>query len=758
MRRRPIREKIRAAMATVSATTDHGRRAMLTLAAALMLTVAFFVVAAVLPRDTVFAVEAYSEYVEVTLDESLENRWLIDGLVLCAGALGDLFSDWLPDENEITGKTPCAPLDEIALPGPETIIVLAGGTRVIAERRAQGPLRITLTREASPLSDDGTEQSVGQLVQTATGDRRALPDYVVLHPALENEAPTGPTFTFVGQAEIGRFARLGAEGLLLSGEVSAFEKGKLGSPRHLVERAKLDAGDVVRFVRPRDLNDSNGREQRSGARGFFRHAETGQDGLRVIYQGVADEVSVDRFGTLGYPLRVSWTSRILADPMGLALGVLLTTLALFVSVLSAIVPSWSTGRGDDNDTGKPDSSNQKTGPEAGGTSGTNGEQVRPTEESTPKEETSMPSSPRTLMMAALLGVSLMPTGSESWADQAHVSAGENGQAFLIQSGGACFALSPTHVIGEMGFASLVRQGTGRIHGDAMAVHHFGYDLTLLHVTGEAARLCGPQASALPRDISERLEQASHGSIRVIHPNGSADLLPVALVGHNPTHLRVRPREAVQQIRQGMSGATVLVDNEPVGLLMAVDEEGVGQVLRFDIALRTVDVILAASPSASKIGVPSDTKAAPTPPIEQSRTRVIRATARSIGPDHTADRLVAPVDEGGAWVATFDTLPVEVVLDLHQGEVVATSGVTLVADDPSIDPQALPRRVEIFRTVTREGDHAWRSLGTWTFVKGEASRTFSFPPVRARRLRIVIHANWGAEGQVALARISPILAR
>ncbi|MEZ5755559.1 MAG: hypothetical protein R3D90_12595 [Paracoccaceae bacterium] len=336
------------------------------------------------------------------------------------------------------------------------------------------------------------------------------------------------------------------------------------------------------------------------------------------------------------------------------------------------------------------------------------------------------------------------------ADQAHVTAGvEVGQAVLFNDGGTCFALTPQHVIDAgNGFGSLFLREGVLLDGWAQRTLDLGHDLSLLTVDGAVTQACG--MALAPHGEAMAAVQAAGGrmKMRVILANGETLFRDVELAFQSSDRITFREVQDARQppwsVQPGDSGSLLMFGDVPVGIVQTQGSaDSLPTALPWPYAVYLADW-------RRKGAVDKSAPPAP-PPAAAGNARVERSTARPLAPDLVADNLTLPREAGGEWYAMPVEWPVEIVLALQGEGVGRVSAVTFLRSKGA--PEAHPREVEVFLSRDAEGERSWQSFGNAVLSKEIEAQTIDLGlPRRARRVRLLIHSGWAADGSISLGRI------
>ena len=331
--------------------------------------------------------------------------------------------------------------------------------------------------------------------------------------------------------------------------------------------------------------------------------------------------------------------------------------------------------------------------------------------------------------------------------QAHLRAGEHGQALLLSRLGECYAITPEHVIAGELFATLIGGTAEAPTGDADLLQTFGYDLSILRASGAVTRHCGGSLTDAP-PLDGLLSRATAGVVSSVNSDGSISRRTVTLSDVGLVYLRIRPRSPDDQLFKGLSGSLVLVDKEPVGILMSVDPEtGVGRALRYDRAVEVLRPFFGLSAGSAHPEAEAETSPALT---AGSSGEVVSWSSPPLGAEYRAANLLDGATGGAVWLAQAGDFPVELVIDLPGEEAQVVDGLRLIG--AGVEPaERLLRDFEVLISSTREG--GWIPVSSGTYFKNDAEKSVRFMPVRARRIMLRIYSHWGAGDAVGLAEIA-----
>jgi len=348
-----------------------------------------------------------------------------------------------------------------------------------------------------------------------------------------------------------------------------------------------------------------------------------------------------------------------------------------------------------------------------------------------------------LILLACLTAPVLAAGSGP--TQAYIRAGEHGQALLLNRLGECYAVTPAHVVGSDLFATLIGGEAGKPQGDGDLLQTFGYDLSILRVTGALAKQCGGALANVP--VLDRLLSAtSAANVTSVNEDGSISRRNVTLSDVGLIYLRLRP-DSGSELFKGLSGSLVLVGDKPVGILMSLDAEtGEGRALRFDRAIETLRPFFGLSGGA---GVAAPDTPAPTAAGDGLQATIVSWSSPPLGAGYRASNLVDSQEKTSVWYATADSFPLELIIQLPGDKSHTLDALRLVG--AGVEPgERLPRDFEVLIRSNVEGN--WLPVSNGTYFKTETDKLVRFAPVRARQIMLRIYSHWGDGEAVGLSGI------
>jgi len=305
--------------------------------------------------------------------------------------------------------------------------------------------------------------------------------------------------------------------------------------------------------------------------------------------------------------------------------------------------------------------------------------------------------------AAVLVLGLLGAAGPAWAQQAMLRADEVGQALLRSRGERCYAVTPQHVMGSETSALVTAPGRERGEGDVLRrIPAAPEPVALLSLRGLPASVCPPFEGVVALD--DLLRAHADASLRLVRADGGVDRVPLQLASIEVETFEVRA--VADELKQGMSGGTVLVADQPVGLLVDVMDGGrTGRVARLDRIFERLAPHLTTAVSVAAVHAPTGSV-----PYE-----IVRSSGTPVAPANKVSSLQG--DGPGPWRVAAEGR-IELVMKVSA----PFSGVVLdLAGLP--DP---PAAVEVLGGRGERGP--WQSLGSFTLEPGDRLQERRFPPV------------------------------
>jgi len=328
-----------------------------------------------------------------------------------------------------------------------------------------------------------------------------------------------------------------------------------------------------------------------------------------------------------------------------------------------------------------------------------------------------------------------------------VEAREIGQGIAFNRMGACYLVTPAHVIDGSFFATVIAGLPAAPKGDGDVLMTFGYDLSLLRITGGVSNDCNFTFRSAG-GLDSMLASTSIAHLLTVRSDGSVGRQPLGIADTGMIYIYVQPMPGDEPLMKGMSGSMLEASGKPLGMLMSVDpESGHGKVLRYDRLTETVAPFFrgkaAAPPSVDNrvvAGASAVTKA--------NGAAVTRWTSPPLGADFRAKNLLDGQPES-IWQARVKKFPVDIEIEMAAGKSMVLNAVELVSAGV-IPRERTPRDYEIM--VSNKVSGGWIPLTSGTLFTKDDATLVAFVPVRAKRLLVRFHSNWGDTEAVGLSEI------
>ena len=186
-----------------------------------------------------------------------------------------------------------------------------------------------------------------------------------------------------------------------------------------------------------------------------------------------------------------------------------------------------------------------------------------------------------VLAAGLSGMVALAQGGAVVRDElAHVSTdqGTHGQAYLFHRGGACFALTPRHVLKDdqrdETYVRLILARAGRAPLSAQAdrcAYFPDIDLAVMRVSGVDANADCGALFAGQGGVEQVLAARAEGSLLTATESGSVERRTLRLSStrvNDTDHFWVSPQSKADEPASGMSGGIVAIQGRTIGFVLA----------------------------------------------------------------------------------------------------------------------------------------------------------------------------------------------
>ncbi|MBN9890575.1 hypothetical protein [Salipiger abyssi] len=303
----------------------------------------------------------------------------------------------------------------------------------------------------------------------------------------------------------------------------------------------------------------------------------------------------------------------------------------------------------------------------------------------------------------VLGLILLNLPVALFAQTVRVQSGDQfGHGLMFRFNDNCFVALPRHVIVKDNPKLTVFTAAPVVHSLAWVTDPFWKDMDLA-----VAQVRGIVEDRCTRDLDWFAEA---------HPeaNSIGQLMQLSATGESrPTQMQItesgyltfdaRLAQPDAELRQGISGAFLMVGGKPVGMALRMASQTEGIFLRSEEIEMNLRRWLTRRAGLTVTEVP----AAPTPaPVPLSRFEVVSAASAPVSPDMSEQNLIGP----GRYVFAPDG-PNRIVFRTRDGASAPVSGLHLTSDPEA--GHALPRRIRVTVSSRRDG------RGDRPFLTGEA---------------------------------------
>lgn len=396
----------------------------------------------------------------------------------------------------------------------------ADSTTVIIERIALGPIWIQVRAER-PGASAGTLYSENDEMIGVAPDRIDFEIHDVGERAAAGRTTVLPLRGAITTGRPVAFETGGTTAVLRSGRVQLLAVPHFGSTAFAAGEVRLEAGDEFRVL-----------DARGQAHGMVTADE--RPALTVAYRTEGREAAVIRPSGGEYPVSISFLDRTLRDPLFRALSLLMGGLVGLATVLTFLI-------------------------EAGRL---------------------WPRGAAALLALAASTVFAPPLEAQQVTDpEVWVQGQSIGQGALRARGRECVVVTPHHVIGEAPPVFILVIGPDGLTTRGTVAASYEPDLAVVRLDDSNPFPCGAWRSGF--DAYDELGGGESAVLRIREEDGSLSLVPVTIRSVQREYVLVRTADPDTPIMQTMSGATLMVANRPMGMLLRLLESGEGEVYQID---------------------------------------------------------------------------------------------------------------------------------------------------------------------------------
>lgn len=332
--------------------------------------------------------------------------------------------------------------------------------------------------------------------------------------------------------------------------------------------------------------------------------------------------------------------------------------------------------------------------------------------------------------------------------QVHVDSGEVGQGFILKRLNVCYLVTPEHVLGQEFFANIITGTSLRNLGETERLQTFGYDLSISLVTGAAIKECEAQITSF-NSIDNKLKNSSNLVIASINSDGSKSVTPVVVTDVGLVYVTIKTTSDDMPLYKGLSGSVAYIDSTPIGILQSINAtSGKAKLLRMDRAIETIKPFFvsnfAVKPNKTKVSKTGQ-DAALSPSLD---FKILEWSHPAISSQYKVANLYDQKKDS-AWAIKPSGNPVELLISFNQ-KMQTIKGLTL--SNFTSNKAQFPKDIEILASRRGQGSRGWTNVYSGTWINNKAEFEVEIPPIKAKRLKLVIRSNWGSVNQVGLSEI------
>jgi len=153
-----------------------------------------------------------------------------------------------------------------------------------------------------------------------------------------------------------------------------------------------------------------------------------------------------------------------------------------------------------------------------------------------------------------------------------------GQGFLSEHAKKCYLITPEHVID--GAKNIHFMTADRKTHSAKTIKTFEVDLAILEV--DNIKACRHKQTEPTTKLSSILKVYRDGVLKTRLSDGSTLQTKITIKGIDQTeYLQIEPLKKTDVLKQGYSGSTLYIAEQPAGMLLEVGDDNIGYIYRFD---------------------------------------------------------------------------------------------------------------------------------------------------------------------------------
>lgn len=163
---------------------------------------------------------------------------------------------------------------------------------------------------------------------------------------------------------------------------------------------------------------------------------------------------------------------------------------------------------------------------------------------------------------------------------------EFGQGILRPRNTECLIITPAHVV-ENGFA-IEATTAEQIHAPAEIMELFPGDIAVLRLKSDSPVSCRRSSWPNHSTLNNLLGTEKEGELHTMLADGSMRKTPVEIVGFDKfRNIYIRPQTGEDALAKGFSGSPLFIGGQCAGMLLSVNNNGVGNVIRQDALANTL---------------------------------------------------------------------------------------------------------------------------------------------------------------------------
>ena len=318
----------------------------------------------------------------------------------------------------------------------------------------------------------------------------------------------------------------------------------------------------------------------------------------------------------------------------------------------------------------------------------------------------------------------------------------SGAGLLVNQGGNCYVILPTHVHGLQG--GDVRLGSERASGPigtAKIVYIVpgNVDISLGLVRGGMAQDCGFRWGDLPRRLDEELLPGTPVILRRARQRVmEGRRLIIKSSGFREFSLAPQSGERAD-LFGGTSGAVVFLDNTPIGIVLKASDRTEALALRIDEVVAQLSRFLdgyrgAPAPATTTMMTGEDDKGDP-----------IEAVSWTAHPVEGASDPASMLAGNGPWIFELNDKPVD--LELRLSETDRISSIRLFSKDTA--DAAVPRKITIKSQATSDPNRPRSTDLPAPEMTPDGEFDLRFGEIFSKHVTVTIHSSWGGGSPVRL---------